>query len=233
VAAASAAASEAMIDAPPGRARGYAVQRAFARWKPLFPTRRCHHPTISVRAVQRLWTTGAVGSSNPSAYNPFMELIDYFEKVRARTMRLVACVPPERVDWTYRAGKFTIGDLMRHLASIERWMFAENAQLRPSAYPGHGPELAGGYDEIVSYMKRMHDDSLAIFRSLSPEQLEVRCTTPGGADLRVSKWLRLMIEHEIHHRGQLYLYLAMLDVPTPPLYGLTEEQVKERSTAPA
>jgi uncharacterized damage-inducible protein DinB len=162
-----------------------------------------------------------------------MELIDYFEKVRERTMRLVACVPPERVDWTYRQGKFTIGDLMRHLASIERWMFAENAQLRPSVYPGHGRELAGGYDEIVSYMKRMHDDSLAIFRSLSPEQFEARCTTPGGADLRVSKWLRLMIEHEIHHRGQLYLYLAMLDVPTPPLYGLTEEQVKERSNPSA
>ncbi len=40
-----------------------------------------------------------------------------------------------------------------------------------------------------------------------------------------------MIEHEIHHRGQIYLYLAMLDVPTPPLYGLTEEEVKARSGA--
>jgi uncharacterized damage-inducible protein DinB len=160
-----------------------------------------------------------------------MELIDYFEKVRERTMRLVACAPPERVDWTYREGKFTIGDLMRHLASIERWMFAENAQLRPSAYPGHGRELADGYEAIVAYMQRLHAESLAIFRALSAEQFEARCTTPGGAELRVGKWLRLMIEHEIHHRGQLYLYLAMLDIPTPPLYGLTEEQVKERSAS--
>jgi uncharacterized damage-inducible protein DinB len=33
-------------------------------------------------------------------------------------------------------------------------------------------------------------------------------------------------EHECHHRGQIYLYLGMLGVPTPPLYGLTSEQVR-------
>ena len=75
-----------------------------------------------------------------------VDLFEYFDKVRERTMRVVACVPPDRVDWTYREGKFTLGDLMRHLPAAERWMFAENAQRRPSRYPGHGKELADGYD---------------------------------------------------------------------------------------
>ncbi|MEO8036761.1 MAG: DinB family protein [Acidobacteriota bacterium] len=158
-----------------------------------------------------------------------MELIDYFEKVRERTMRVVACIPPDRVGWAYKPGKFTLGDLMRHLAAIERWMFAENALRHPSCYPGHGTELAESYDEVIQYMHRMHDSSMAIFRTLSPEDFEAKCMTPGGAELRIGKWLRLMIEHEIHHRGQLYMYLAMLDVPTPPIYGLTEEEVKARS----
>ncbi|HEV3485588.1 MAG TPA: DinB family protein, partial [Vicinamibacterales bacterium] len=141
------------------------------------------------------------------------ELLTYFDRVRERTMRVVACVPPERIEWTYREGKFTFGDVTRHLASIERWMFAENAQLRPSRYPGHGRELADGYDAIVDYMRRMHAESMEIFAALSEEDLDRKCTTPGGADLRVRKWLRSMIEHEIHHRGQLYLYCAMLDIP--------------------
>ena len=144
-------------------------------------------------------------------------------------MRVVACVPPDKVDWTYKPGAFTFGDLIRHLGAIERWMFAENAMRRPSIYPGHGAELAADYDAIVAYMNRMHDESMQIFRSLSESDFELKCMTPGGAELRVGKWLRLMIEHEIHHRGQLYLYLSLLDVPTPPLYGLTEEQVHERS----
>jgi len=39
-----------------------------------------------------------------------------------------------------------------------------------------------------------------------------------------------MVEHEIHHRGQIYLYLAIQGVPTPPLYGLTSEEVAARKT---
>jgi len=156
------------------------------------------------------------------------DLVRYFDRVRERTMRVVAVVPPDKVDWTYRDGKFTLGDLMRHLASIERWMFAENAAGRPSLYPGHGRELADGYDAIVDYMRRMHAESMAIF---SAADLDAKCVTPGGASLTVAKWIRSMIEHEAHHRGQIYLYLSMLGVPTPPLYGLTSEEVRSRSAA--
>jgi uncharacterized damage-inducible protein DinB len=157
------------------------------------------------------------------------EIVDYFERIRDRTMRVIACIPPDKIDWTYQAGKFSISDIIRHLGAIERWMFAENAQLKPSRYPGHGKELADGYDATLAYIRRMHDESMTIFKSLSDEDLEKKCMTPGGVELRVSKWLRSMIEHEVHHRGQMYMYLAMLGVPTPPIYGLTEEQVKERS----
>lgn len=157
------------------------------------------------------------------------DFVSYFERIRERTMRVVACVPPDRIEWSWKDGKFTLGDLMRHLASIERWMFAENALRKPSAYPGHGRDLADGYEAIVGYMKRMHDESMTIFRSLTDAEFESKCMTPGGAELRVSKWLRAMIEHEVHHRGQIYLYLSMLGIATPPLYGLTEEEVKRRS----
>lgn len=161
------------------------------------------------------------------------EFLDYFERVRERTMRVVKHVPPDRVDWTYRDGKFTLGDLMRHLATIERWMFAENAMRKPSVYPGHGRELADGYDAIVDYMQRMHAESMEIFRALTDADFDAKCMTPGGAELRVGKWLRSMIEHEVHHRGQIYLYLSMLGVETPPLYGLTEEEVKRRAASPS
>lgn len=155
-------------------------------------------------------------------------LIDYIDRIRHRTMRVVRCIPPERLEWTYAEGKFTFADLMRHLASIERWMFAENAALRPSRYPGHGRELADGYDAIVDYMQRMHEESMAIFRAAD---LTAKTTTPGGASMSVEKWLRAMIEHEVHHRGQIYTYLGILGIETPPLYGLTSEEVRARSVS--
>lgn len=159
------------------------------------------------------------------------EFLAYFAKVRERTRRVVALIPPERIEWTYQEGKFTLGDLVRHLGAIERHMFAENAQLRPSRYPGHGRELAEGFEAVLAYFDRMHEESIAIFATLSPEDLRQRCTTPGGVAIPVWKWLRSMIEHEIHHRGQIYLYLSMLGVVTPPLYGLTSEEVRARSEA--
>ena len=57
-----------------------------------------------------------------------------------------------------------------------------------------------------------------------------KCTTPAGIPMTTWKWLRAMVEHEVHHRGQIYLMLGMLGVETPPLYGLTEEEVRERSS---
>jgi uncharacterized damage-inducible protein DinB len=75
----------------------------------------------------------------------------------------------------------------------------------------------------------MHQESVAIFRQLTPADLQQRCNTPDGAPITIWKWLRAMIEHEIHHRGQLYMYLGMLDIATPPIYGLTSEEVKARS----
>lgn len=157
------------------------------------------------------------------------ELVGYFEKVRGRTERVAACIPPDRLEWTWAPGKFTLGDMLRHLAGIERDMYAENAQGRPSRYAGHGRELADGPEAVRAYVERSHAESMAIFRALTDADLERLCETPAGAKLPVGKWLRLMIEHEIHHRGQLYMALGILGVDTPPIYGLTSEEVRAKS----
>jgi uncharacterized damage-inducible protein DinB len=155
--------------------------------------------------------------------------VAHWDRLRERTLKVAACIPDDRLEWTYREGAFSFGDLLRHLGAIERFMFAENAQLRPSRYPGHGRELADGYDEVLAYLRRMHSESIEIFLRLTPADLNAKCTTPGGSEITVWKWLRSMAEHEAHHRGQIYLYLSILGIPTPPLYGLTSEEVLARS----
>ena len=158
--------------------------------------------------------------------NPFLE---YYEKIRARTKTAIAQVPADKINWTYLEGKFTFADLIRHLAAIERFMYAENVKLKPSRYPGHGKELADGYQNILAYMDQMHQESMQIFTSLSDQDLQKKCTTPGGIEITVWKWLRAMIEHEIHHRGQIFTYLSMLEVKTAPVFGLTSEEVFDRT----
>ena len=157
---------------------------------------------------------------------PFLQ---YLESVRGRTRRVVERIPPDKLEWTYRDGAFTLGDQVRHIAATERWMFAENAQGRQSRYPGHGEHLASGFDAVLDYLDRMHAESVEIFRALTPERLASPCTTPAGVPIATWKWLRAMVEHEIHHRSHVYMMLNILQVPTPPIYGLTSEEVYERS----
>jgi uncharacterized damage-inducible protein DinB len=155
--------------------------------------------------------------------------LNYFSNVRERTLRVARCIPADKIDWSYANGKFTLGDLLRHLAVSERYMFAENIQGNASRYTTHGRELAATREAIFALMERLHAESMDIFSKLSDSDLQRKCCTPGGAEITSWKWLRSMTEHEIHHRGQIYLYLGMLDVPTPPLYGLTSEEVRSRS----
>jgi uncharacterized damage-inducible protein DinB len=109
-------------------------------------------------------------------------------------------------------------------------MFAENVRGNPSSYPGHDRELADGYEAVKKYFAELHAEAMEIFGALDDEALNRKCTTPAGIPMTTWKWLRAMVEHEVHHRGQIYLMLGMLGVETPPLYGLTEEEVRERSS---
>jgi uncharacterized damage-inducible protein DinB len=154
---------------------------------------------------------------------------DYFDTIRFRTRRVAVLVPREEIEWRARDGAFSFGDLIRHLGAVERFMFAENAQCRPSRYPGHGPELAAGYDDVIAYLDRMHEESMTIFRALTPSNLEAKCATPAGTKITVWKWMRAMIEHEVHHRAQIYMMLGLIGVATPPLFGLTSEEVRANS----
>ena len=155
--------------------------------------------------------------------------LDYYRNVRARTRRLLLLVPHDQLEWTYRPGKFTLGDLFRHIAAIERHLYVEAVLDRPSQYAGCGPDLAPGYQATLAFFDRCHAETLALLDGLSPEQLQEKCHPLGGPGIAVWKWLRLLPEHEIHHRGQIYLYLSLLGIETPPIFGLTSEELALRS----
>jgi uncharacterized damage-inducible protein DinB len=152
--------------------------------------------------------------------------LKYFNNIRKRTRRVAECIPPEQIEWAPRDGLFTLGDLVRHIAVTERYIWAETVHNRPSLYVSHGPELAAGKDHVLAYLDRMHEEAMAQFRLLPPEAMDTPSLTPAGVPLVTWKWLQMMTEHEVHHRGQLYTSLGCLGVQTPSLYGLTSQEVR-------
>ena len=161
--------------------------------------------------------------------NDINEFLKYYEKIRSRTLHVISHIPPDKIGWTYQEGKFIFGDLIRHIANIEWFMYAENAQFKPSRYPGHDESFAKGYEATLKYLNDTHKESMGIFSSLTNDDLNKKCKTPGGVSITLWKWLRAMVEHEVHNRGQIFIYLGMLGEPLPPLYGLTAEEVQAKT----
>ena len=155
--------------------------------------------------------------------------LEYWPSVRKRTRRLIPLIPADKLEWSPGGERWTPGDQIRHLSGIERWMYAENVHGRPTRYPGHSRDLADGPDAVLEYHDKCHAEAMALFQALTPEQWTGKSVTPAGTSITTWKWARAMIEHEAHHRGQLYMTLGLLGITTPPLFGLREDQVLEVS----
>jgi len=89
--------------------------------------------------------------------------------------------------------------------------------------------LADGLQAVLSYYDALHSEARALFATLTPAQWTGRVVTPAGASITTWKWLRAMVEHEAHHRGQLYFTLGLLGVATPPIFGLSEPELLAQS----
>ena len=151
------------------------------------------------------------------------DLFSCIERVRQRTLWVALSIPVDRLEWAIAPGRFTFGDILRHVAGTERYIFVENAARRRSRYPGHGTILAQGYRDVLRYMADLHHQSVSILRSLQPDDYERYCSTPGGMPIVIRQWLREMVEHENHHRGEICAYLGALGILTPSLFGLASE----------
>src|SRR3954467_3703328 len=95
---------------------------------------------------------------------PFLE---YLDRVHERTRRIVQLIGDDDLEWEAGPGRMTPGDLVRHLAGIERFMYAENVQGRPTRYPGHDRSIADGRQATLDYYDRLHREARELFAQLT------------------------------------------------------------------
>lgn len=159
--------------------------------------------------------------------------IRYFDGVRRRTLTFARAIPPERIDWAPRPDEFTFGDLLRHLAAIEKISVQAVVAGRWGAYPGHGPELAPDLEAAIACLQAVHAEAMEQLAALPDEVLRQPRPDLTGQTLKAWRLLMAMLEHEIHHRSQIASYLADLGLEPPQIYGLHVEDVVELSARQA
>jgi uncharacterized damage-inducible protein DinB len=155
--------------------------------------------------------------------------IAYFEGIRRRTLTYIRTLPGDRLGWSPRAGEFTCGEIVRHLAAAEQLFVGVVVEGR-WRYAGHTHDPAQGLDTLLADLEAGHAAAMARLRAMDDAALSEPRPTLDGPSTRTWRLLRAMVEHEIHHRSQLAVYLALMGLDPPQIYGLGVEDVIARAT---
>lgn len=150
----------------------------------------------------------------------------------ATTSRVLARVPEDRLTWKPHARSMTLGQLALHTATIPGAIAGLTAndtfEVNPATAFGNPPQPAS-CTEIMQAFDTSLTAAKTYLEGLSSERAEaIFRVTAGEQELMClpRKWaLRaIMFNHLYHHRGQLSVYLRLLDVPVPIIYGASADE---------
>ncbi len=155
-------------------------------------------------------------------------LIAELEREGKSTERILGRVPAEKAGWRPHAKSMTLGELAWHIARLPlgaveglRNGKRDTAVSRPSAQAGSDfvGEFRRNLDALKSELASTSDAALLNERFSFLKGDEVLASFPKIGFLRT-----VMINHSIHHRGQLTVYLRLLDLSVPAMYGRSADE---------
>jgi uncharacterized damage-inducible protein DinB len=151
-----------------------------------------------------------------------------FEYEMTGTRKTLARVPDAKFAWAPHEKSMTAGRLAAHLADIPSWV-APTLQLSELDIAGHKPRAFENTAAVLAHF----DAGLAAAREILRDAPEGAWMEPwtlksGGHAVmtmpRVAVMRSMILNHNIHHRGQMTVYLRLLGVPVPALYGPSADE---------
>jgi len=150
----------------------------------------------------------------------------------ATTRRVLERVPDAELGWRPHARSWTLGELATHIVNLLEWTrmtldedsFDLAANPAPRAALPDRSSMLGEWDERAERL-RARVAALSADRIMQPWALmhgeQTVLKQPRAVLLRA-----MCVNHLIHHRGQLSVYLRLLDVPVPSIYGPSADEAR-------
>lgn len=142
----------------------------------------------------------------------------------ANTRRMLERVPDDRLDYRPHEKSYTLLELASHIANLPNWatMTLESTELdleRPFDW-----QPPTSTDELLAEFDRTSAEARTALDAATAEDLTVPWTLRSGDHTiftmpRAAVLRSFVLNHLIHHRAQLSVYLRLLDVPVPGMYG--------------
>jgi uncharacterized damage-inducible protein DinB len=159
-------------------------------------------------------------------------LLPEFDHEMANTRKTLERVPDDKFDWKPHAKSSAMGSLAGHLANLPSWgalaIGSDSFDMAPGGEPVKTPVLSSSKDVLSTF-----DDNVAQTRSAIQSANDQDLFKPwtlmsnGKTILTMPKIAILrsfVVNHIIHHRAQLGVYLRLNDLPVPSIYGPSADE---------
>lgn len=153
-----------------------------------------------------------------------------FDQEAKTTRRVLERVPATKLAWKPHSKSLSLGQLALHIAAVPgrfvTTLQKQEHEVNPSNFQF---DEAKSIEEILTVFDQSVKDAHAYLTQLSDEQAKADWTLKSGGRIlftrpRVEVIRMIMQNHIYHHRGQLSVYLRMLDVPVPSIYGPSADE---------
>jgi uncharacterized damage-inducible protein DinB len=154
--------------------------------------------------------------------------IDELTREAATTRRVLERVPEDKLSWRPHAKSMSLGQMALHIAQTPGMVAELIAESRTAPPPFQQAEAASR-NEILSTLDQSVEGAKAKLTTWGDQGLmqEWKLEIEGNPVMvapRVGMVRSIMLNHWYHHRGQLLVYLRLLDVPVPSVYGPSADE---------
>jgi uncharacterized damage-inducible protein DinB len=151
-------------------------------------------------------------------------LLPEFDREMTTTRKVLERVPEDRLAWKPHPTSFSAGDLATHVATIPMWgemtLARDDLDLGGA---GRAAPISSRAELLAMFDKHAAGTRAALTGKTDAELMAPWTLKNSGKSIftmpKAVVWRSFVLNHLIHHRGQLSVYLRMMEVPVPSIYG--------------
>lgn len=157
-------------------------------------------------------------------------LLPEFDHEMAVTRTVLERVPEEKFDWKPHAKSFSLGALATHVATLPTWGTETLTRAEFDIGVGQQPPMAlpSRKEVLATFDKNVADARAALAGKSDAELMSMWSLKRNGRTIfsmpKTTVLRSFVLNHLVHHRGQLTVYLRLLDVPVPSIYGPSADE---------
>ncbi|HEY6951309.1 MAG TPA: DinB family protein [Bacteroidota bacterium] len=161
--------------------------------------------------------------------NTAQRLVAELQQESAKNRLMLDKIPEAKLSWKPHEKSMTIGRLGMHIAELPGWIVrsltSEEYEIPSGPY---SPNIPQKHAQIMEEFDHQLLHAAEILRTATDETLSKNWKVRKGDrliyDLPRAEVIRRQMNHIIHHRGQLSVFLRLLDIPVPGTYGPTADE---------